>query len=80
MKRLSGLLTGLALAAVEILGVRLPKVTVQLNPGKNITVICEVVAMNHLLKYSGIDSAERFDRELQRRMAPVSEYLEEDYE
>jgi HPr kinase/phosphorylase len=53
--------TGLAREEVEILGVRLPKVRVPLNAGKNITVISEVVAMNHLLKYSGIDSAERFN-------------------
>jgi HPr kinase/phosphorylase len=39
------------------LGIRLPKVTIPLNPGKNITVISEVVAMNHLLRYSGTDSA-----------------------
>ena len=72
--------TGLDAEEVEILGVHLPRVTIPLNPGKNITVISEIVAMNHLLKYSGIDSAERFDRELQRRMASVTEYLQEDYE
>ncbi len=72
--------TGLDVDHVDVLGVELPKVTIPLNPGKNITVISEVTAMNHLLKYSGIDSAERFDRELQRRMAPIMEYLEEDYE
>ena len=72
--------TGLNPEQCEILEVCLPKVTIPLNPGKNITVISEIVAMNHLLKYSGVDSAEQFDRELQRRMAPVTEYLEEDYE
>ena len=40
----------------------LPLVTVPLNPGKNLTVICEVVAMNHLLRYSGVDSAQRVQR------------------
>ena len=45
--------TGLERETTEILGVTLPKVTVPLNPGKNITVISEVVAMNHLLKYTG---------------------------
>jgi hypothetical protein len=28
-------------------------VSVPLNPGKNLTVICEVVAMNHLLRHGG---------------------------
>ena len=72
--------TGLQTDEVEILGVKLPKVTVPLNPGKNITVISEVVAMTHLLKYAGIDTAQAFNRGLQGAMRPVKEYLEGDYE
>ena len=72
--------TGLATDEVEILGVRIPKVTVPLNPGKNITVISEVVAMTHLLKYAGVNTAQAFNRGLQAAMKPVKEYLEEDYE
>jgi HPr kinase/phosphorylase len=70
--------TGLDSRVMEILGVPVPVVTVPLVPGKNITVVCEVVAMNHLLKYAGVDSAKRFNERLQRRMG--AEYLEEDYE
>ena len=64
-----------------------------LNPGKNITVIAEVLAMRHLLKYGGTDSAREFNERLiarmQRRAARAKqepdrkllrEYLEEDYE
>ena len=65
--------TGLETETTEILGVSLPRVTVPLNPGKNITVISEVVAMNHLLRYSGVDSARAFDQHLR-------DYLEQDYE
>ena len=72
--------TGLDPQSVDILGVPIPKVTIPLVPGKNITVVCEVVAMNHLLKYSGVDSAALFNRRLQARMAGIGEYLEEDYE
>jgi len=72
--------TGLETDETEILGVTLPKVTVPLNPGKNITVISEVVAMNHLLKYAGIDPALEFDQRLKESMRPVQQYLEEDYE
>ena len=60
-----------------------PKVRVPLNPGKNITVIAEVIAMNHLLKYSGIDPAERFNERLMRQMrspTDVQRYLQEDNE
>jgi HPr kinase/phosphorylase len=72
--------TGLDPQFTEILDVPIPKVTIPLVPGKNITVVCEVVAMNHLLKFSGHDTAALFNRRLQARMAGTSEYLEEDYE
>ncbi len=72
--------TGLTPETTDILGVSIPKVIVPLNPGKNITVIAEVVAMNHLLKFTGIDSAALFDRRLRQHMRGIAEYLEEDYE
>jgi HPr kinase/phosphorylase len=72
--------TGLQTEEVEMLGVSLPKVMIPLNAGKNITVISEVVAMNHLLKYSGVHSAEQFNQRLMDSMQPVRAYLEEDYE
>lgn len=72
--------TGLDPQHMEILGVQVPKVTIPLVPGKNITVVCEVVAMNHLLKFTGHDTAALFNQRLQARMSGPSEYLEEDYE
>jgi HPr kinase/phosphorylase len=75
--------TGLDSQETDLLGVSLPLVTVPLNPGKNLTVICEIVAMNHLLRYSGVDSAHTFNERLIRRMREkreLQEYLEEDYE
>lgn len=75
--------TGLDQQTTELLDVPIPLVTVPLNPGKNLTVICEVVAMNHLLRYSGVDSATAFNERLIRRMrekGSVQQYLEEDYE
>lgn len=72
--------TGLDTETTEILGVDIPQVVVPLNPGKNITVVSEVVAMNHLLKYSGVDSARRFDARLRDRLRGTREYLEEDDE
>ncbi len=72
--------TGLDIETTEILGVSIPKVIVPLNPGKNITVISEVVAMRHLLRYAGVHSAQLFQDNLKRSMQPVREYLEEDYE
>lgn len=72
--------TGLDTQEIEILGVSLPRVIVPLNAGKNLTVLSEVVAMNHLLKYSGVDSARLFNQRLMQVMRPLQEYLEEDYE
>jgi HPr kinase/phosphorylase len=72
--------TGLDGRTMDILGVQLPLVTIPLVPGKNITVVCEVVAMNHLLKYAGVNTAELFNRRLQRYMGGAADYLEEDYE
>lgn len=72
--------TGLDPQYEEILGVQLPRVVIPLNPGKNITVITEVVALNHLLKYAGIDSADLFAQKLRRRLLGTLEELEEDYE
>ena len=60
--------TGLDGQTTRILDVELPLVTVPLNPGKNITVISEVIAMNHLLKYSGVNVAEAFNERLKSRI------------
>jgi HPr kinase/phosphorylase len=75
--------TGLGRQTMDILGVQLPKVVVPLNPGKNLTVISEVVAMAHLLRFSGIDVAQAFNERLIKRMKEqrgIREYLQEDFE
>ena len=72
--------TGLDTSETQVLDVPIPTVTIPLNPGKNITVIAEVVAMDHLLKYSGVDTAAKFDQRLKDAMRPVRAYLEQDYE
>lgn len=75
--------TGLDFESTSILDVEVPKIRVPLNPGKNITVLAEVIALNLLLRYSGINSAERFNERLIARMrgkADVREYLMEDDE
>jgi HPr kinase/phosphorylase len=75
--------TGLSRQETTILDVTLPKVIVPLNPGKNLTVISEVVAMMHLLRFSGIDVAAAFNERLIRRLQDkrgIREYLKEDYE
>ena len=71
-----------------LLDVDLPMVKVPITPGKNITVICEVIGMNHLLRHYGYDPAEVFAKRLAERIrskgpgAPARgiEYFEHDYE
>lgn len=72
--------TGLEEDNIKILGVDVPRTTVPLNPGKNITVVSEVIAMNHLLRYTGVISAAAFDLRLRDEMRTAQEYLEQDYE
>jgi HPr kinase/phosphorylase len=77
--------TGLDMDMTTILNVQIPLIQVPLNPGKNITVIAEVIALNHLLRYSGINPAEVFNQRLIGRMRQASagnvkEYLQEDDE
>lgn len=77
--------TGLDVQRTTILGVELPRITVHLNPGKNITVIAEVIAMNHLLRYHrGYDSATAFNdtliHNMKRRSDDAHRYLLEDDE
>ncbi|MFI5310590.1 MAG: HPr(Ser) kinase/phosphatase [Gemmatimonadales bacterium] len=75
--------TGLDGETATILDVELPKISVPLNPGKNITVVAEVIAMNHLLKYTGVHSAETFNERLKTKMrqaTDVGRYLQDDDE
>ena len=48
---------GLEERTTSVLGVRLPYVTIPLVPGKNVSVLAEVVAMNHLIRSTGMNSA-----------------------
>lgn len=48
----------------ELLGIEISQVILPLVIGKNITVISEVIALNHLLKLRGINPAREFDAKL----------------
>ncbi|HOP06594.1 MAG TPA: HPr(Ser) kinase/phosphatase [candidate division Zixibacteria bacterium] len=66
-----------------VLGVSIPIVRVPISPGKNITVISEVIAMNHMLKVYGENSAVEFTKKLSEKISRQSttrDYLESDHE
>jgi len=60
---------GLEDKVTSILGIEIPLVAVPIFPGKNITVIIEVIALNHLLKLNGYHPAKEFNRKLIEIMA-----------
>jgi HPr kinase/phosphorylase len=61
--------TGLEDQTVELLGVDLLHIRLPILPGKNITVIAEVIALNYLLKHYGYNAARVFAEKLQGAIA-----------
>ncbi|MGE5177296.1 MAG: HPr(Ser) kinase/phosphatase [Hyphomicrobiales bacterium] len=59
---------GLDDQTVQYLGVEIPLVTIPIFPGKNITVIAEVVALNHLVKVYGYHPARALNDRLMESM------------
>lgn len=59
---------GLDDAAFEILGVELPYVEMPVGPGRNLSVLIEVAARNHLLKLKGFHPARQLARKLGKRV------------
>ena len=75
--------TGLGTRYTEVLGVNIPKVVVPLFPGKNITVICETIALNFMLKVYGYDAAHVLNErilETMRTSNRLRDYLDQDPE
>ncbi len=80
--------TGLDSEGIKILGVELLHVKLPIFPGKNVTVICEVIALNYLLKHYGYDAAKEFAKRLEsvidRKSRQIGDraidYFEHDFE
>ncbi len=67
----------------DILGVKIPQVIVPLFPGKNITVISEVIALNFMLKIYGYDAAQILNDRIVESMKTshrLRNYLQQDPE
>jgi HPr kinase/phosphorylase len=68
----------------SILGVDVPLVQVPITPGKNITVISEVIALNYLIKVTGgYSPAERLNQhliEIMKRKSAARSWVREDTE
>jgi HPr kinase/phosphorylase len=78
--------TGLDHEHISVLGVDIPHVKLPIFPGKNITVIVEVIALDYLLKHYGYDAAREFAKRLDAAIAEKSkgkraiDYFEHDFE
>ncbi|MBF8293580.1 MAG: HPr kinase/phosphorylase [Bacteroidetes bacterium] len=78
--------TGLDHENISILGVDLPHVKLPIFPGKNITVIVEVIALDYLSKHYGYDAAREFAKRLDAAIAEKTkgkraiDYFEHDFE
>jgi HPr kinase/phosphorylase len=85
--------TGLDNETIELLGVDLQFVRLPIFPGKNITVISEIIALNYLCKHYGFDAAKSLSEKLEQTIQGKSkhkdgkigyersvEYLEHDFE
>lgn len=59
---------GLGESTLDILGVSIPSVKLPIFPGKNVTVISETIALNHLLKTYGYNAAQEFAQNLQKHL------------
>ena len=75
---------GLDEKQTEILGVKVPLVQVPITPGKNITVIGEVIALHYLVKaYGGYSPAEKLNQhmtEVMKRKSATRAWVREDTE
>ena len=80
--------TGLDLSTISILDVEVPHIKLPIFPGKNVTVIAEVIALDYLLKHYGYDAAKEFSKRLEKVIAQKTkrnakraiDYFEHDFE
>jgi HPr kinase/phosphorylase len=78
--------TGLDDQTLSLLDVEIPMVKLPIFPGKNVTVITEVISLNYLLKHYGYDAPKEFAKRLEgvigqkKKGNRVINYFEHDFE
>ncbi len=79
--------TGLDDSFLSVMDVDIPYVKLPIIPGKNITVISEIIALNYLLKHYGYDAAkvlqQRITEKIRKKTDEVNrsvDYFEHDFE
>ena len=59
---------GLDEEKTEILGIKIPSITIPVKPGRNLAIILEIAAMNNRQKRMGYNTAEEFNKRLLEQM------------
>lgn len=79
--------TGLEDKYINVMGVEIPYVRLPILPGKNITVISEIISLNYLLKHYGYDAAKIMQQKLidkiRKKQSSINrsiDYFEHDFE
>jgi HPr kinase/phosphorylase len=79
--------TGLDSTNKSIMDVDIPYVRLPIVPGKNLTVVAEVIALNYLLKHYNYDAAKELAKRIEKKMQQRNyesntnvDYFEHDFE
>ena len=59
---------GLDEQKTDILGINVPSIVLPVSPGRNLSVVIEVAAMNNRQKKMGYNTAEEFNKRLMESM------------
>ena len=59
----------------EILGIKVPSITIPVKPGRNLAIILEIAAMNNRQKKMGYNTAEEFQKRLLEEMGAGDDML-----
>ena len=60
---------GFEIETTEIMGIKIPKYTIPVTPGRNLAIILEIAAMNHRQKKMGVNTMEEFEKSLAASIA-----------
>jgi HPr kinase/phosphorylase len=59
---------GLESQTIDILGLKIPSITIPVRPGRNLAIILEIAAMNNRQKRMGYNTADEFNKRLMAQM------------
>ena len=62
---------GLDNETVDLLGIKIPSIVIPVSPGRNLSVVIEVAAMNNRQKRMGYNTAEEFNKRLMESMGQI---------